>query len=263
MSNVRVFGRDAQRRVHSHIRRQARQLASQRPPLRGLGDLPHERFARGSRPHLCIANQRLFGQILQASNDGGKTWFQPGVKPEDATPQWPPVKSNRFAYDASAETGKPLTTHQCMTARSIHGNSNASGTSNRRSLTPTPSTLASKMQLSSAPPTAASVGTSSPACAATAPVPTGSRSRRHVPPHHHSRPHQSRSHLPRISAAGAFRTDDAGNHGSPLTKASSPTPRPIPPPKSVTACTTSPCIHPAPTCSSCRSIGRHALRQRG
>jgi photosystem II stability/assembly factor-like uncharacterized protein len=53
-----------------------------------------------------------FGQILQASNDGGKTWFQPGVKPEDATPQWPPVKSNRFAYDASAETGQPLTTHQ-------------------------------------------------------------------------------------------------------------------------------------------------------
>ena len=53
-----------------------------------------------------------FGQLLQASNDGGKTWFQPGVKPEDATPQWPPVKSNRFAYDSSAETGKPLTTHQ-------------------------------------------------------------------------------------------------------------------------------------------------------
>ena len=53
-----------------------------------------------------------FGQLLQASNDGGKTWYQPGVKPEDATPQWPPVKSNRFPYDTSAETGKPLTTHQ-------------------------------------------------------------------------------------------------------------------------------------------------------
>jgi photosystem II stability/assembly factor-like uncharacterized protein len=53
-----------------------------------------------------------FGQLLQASSDGGKTWFQPGVKPEEATPQFPPVKSNRFVYDASAETGKPLTTHQ-------------------------------------------------------------------------------------------------------------------------------------------------------
>ncbi|MGA7244440.1 MAG: exo-alpha-sialidase [Terracidiphilus sp.] len=53
-----------------------------------------------------------FGQLLQASTDGGKTWFQPGVKPENEAPQWPPVKSNRFAYDSSDETGKPLTTHQ-------------------------------------------------------------------------------------------------------------------------------------------------------
>jgi photosystem II stability/assembly factor-like uncharacterized protein len=65
-------------------------------------------------PNRIYASQTSgwFGQILQASNDGGKTWFQPGVKPEDAKPQWPPVKSNRFAYDSSAETGKPLTTHQ-------------------------------------------------------------------------------------------------------------------------------------------------------
>jgi len=53
-----------------------------------------------------------FGQILQASNDGGQTWHQPGAKPDDATPQWPPVKSNRFSYDTSDKTGKPLTTHQ-------------------------------------------------------------------------------------------------------------------------------------------------------
>jgi len=53
-----------------------------------------------------------FGQVLQASDDGGVTWYQPGVKPENTTPQWPPVKSNRFAYDASEETGKLLTTHQ-------------------------------------------------------------------------------------------------------------------------------------------------------
>jgi photosystem II stability/assembly factor-like uncharacterized protein len=54
-----------------------------------------------------------FGQLFQASDDGGKTWYQPGVKTENAgAPQWPPVKSNRFVYDASNETGKPLTTHQ-------------------------------------------------------------------------------------------------------------------------------------------------------
>jgi len=54
-----------------------------------------------------------FGQLFQASDDGGKTWYQPGVKTEDAgAPQWPPVKSNRFVYDSSDATGKPLTTHQ-------------------------------------------------------------------------------------------------------------------------------------------------------
>jgi photosystem II stability/assembly factor-like uncharacterized protein len=54
-----------------------------------------------------------FGQLFQASDDGGKTWYQPGVKTEDAgPPQWPPVKSNRFVYDSSDATGKPLTTHQ-------------------------------------------------------------------------------------------------------------------------------------------------------
>jgi len=54
-----------------------------------------------------------FGQILQASTDGGKTWFQPGVKLEEAGPPAFPAKaSNRFVYDTSDATGKPLTTHQ-------------------------------------------------------------------------------------------------------------------------------------------------------
>ncbi len=54
-----------------------------------------------------------FGQLLQRSDDGGKTWFQPGVRPEDATPTWPPSGTpNKFAYDVSENSGKPLTTHQ-------------------------------------------------------------------------------------------------------------------------------------------------------
>ncbi len=53
-----------------------------------------------------------FGQLVQRSTDGGKTWHQPGVPDGDAKPVWPPVISNKFVYDASAETGKPLTTHQ-------------------------------------------------------------------------------------------------------------------------------------------------------
>src|SRR5437899_1093550 len=54
-----------------------------------------------------------FGQIIQRSDDSGKTWHQPGTPPgEPAAPGPPKSESNKFAYDASAESGKPLTTHQ-------------------------------------------------------------------------------------------------------------------------------------------------------
>jgi photosystem II stability/assembly factor-like uncharacterized protein len=55
-----------------------------------------------------------FGQIIQRSDDGGKTWFQPGTPPGETTttPQgMPQGESNKFAYDVSPATGKPLTTH--------------------------------------------------------------------------------------------------------------------------------------------------------
>jgi hypothetical protein len=56
-----------------------------------------------------------FGQIIQRSDDGGKTWTQPGTPPGEptTTPEgMPKAESNKFVYDASPETGKPLTTHQ-------------------------------------------------------------------------------------------------------------------------------------------------------
>ena len=56
-----------------------------------------------------------FGQIIQRSNDGGKTWEQPGVPPGKAaetSPGMPPMQSNKFVYDTSPGSGKPLTTHQ-------------------------------------------------------------------------------------------------------------------------------------------------------
>jgi len=55
-----------------------------------------------------------FGQVIQRSDDGGKTWCPPGSKPEDlVTPQgMPKGESNKFVYDTSPKTGKPLTTHQ-------------------------------------------------------------------------------------------------------------------------------------------------------
>ena len=53
-----------------------------------------------------------FGQIIQRSCDGGKTWEAPGGGMTMEPGQMPKGESNKFVYDASAETGKPLTTHQ-------------------------------------------------------------------------------------------------------------------------------------------------------
>jgi hypothetical protein len=53
-----------------------------------------------------------FGQIIQRSSDGGKTWDTPGGGPTKTPQGMPAGESNKFVYDVSAETGKPLTTHQ-------------------------------------------------------------------------------------------------------------------------------------------------------
>ena len=66
-------------------------------------------------PNRIYASQSSgwFGQIIQRSDDGGKTWHQPGTPAgEPVAPGPPKGESNKFAYDASNETGKPLTTHQ-------------------------------------------------------------------------------------------------------------------------------------------------------
>ena len=68
-------------------------------------------------PNRLYASQSSswFGQIIQRSDDGGKTWHQPGTPPGEptTTPEgMPKGESNKFVYDTSAETGKPLTTHQ-------------------------------------------------------------------------------------------------------------------------------------------------------
>ncbi len=53
-----------------------------------------------------------FGQVIQRSNDGGKTWEAPGGGVTPSPQGFPQGESNRFVYDTSSETGKPLTTHQ-------------------------------------------------------------------------------------------------------------------------------------------------------
>ena len=66
-------------------------------------------------PNRLYASQTSgwFGQIIQRSDDGGKTWHQPGTPPGGPPAPGPPkAASNKFVYDTSAENGKPLTTHQ-------------------------------------------------------------------------------------------------------------------------------------------------------
>jgi photosystem II stability/assembly factor-like uncharacterized protein len=66
-------------------------------------------------PNRIYASQTSgwFGQIIQVSDDGGKTWHQPGSAPgAQLEPGKAAGESNKFVYDASDSTGKPLTTHQ-------------------------------------------------------------------------------------------------------------------------------------------------------
>jgi photosystem II stability/assembly factor-like uncharacterized protein len=63
-------------------------------------------------PNVIYASQSSgwFGQIIQRSDDGGKTWHQPGTPPGTTPEPGPPkAASNKFVYDAAAA---PLTTHQ-------------------------------------------------------------------------------------------------------------------------------------------------------
>ncbi len=63
-------------------------------------------------PNRIYASQTSgwFGQIIQRSDDGGKTWHQPGTPAGQPVAPGPPNSaSNKFAYDSSAS---PLTTHQ-------------------------------------------------------------------------------------------------------------------------------------------------------
>lgn len=56
-----------------------------------------------------------FGQIIQRSDDGGRSWSQPGSNGSGVPGEnggMPQGQSNMFVYDTSEETGRPLTTHQ-------------------------------------------------------------------------------------------------------------------------------------------------------
>ena len=84
-------------------------------PLFGGWEMYHLKGSPAD-PNRLYASQTSswFGQVIQRSDDGGKTWNTPDGAPvptpgSDGMPQG---VSNKFVYDATPETGKPLTTHQ-------------------------------------------------------------------------------------------------------------------------------------------------------
>ena len=63
-------------------------------------------------PNRLYASQSSswFGQVIQRSDDGGKTWHQPGTpagEPTTTPEGMPKGESNKFVYDESPETGTP------------------------------------------------------------------------------------------------------------------------------------------------------------
>src|SRR5713101_7402317 len=82
-------------------------------PLFGGWEIYHMK-ASPIDPNRIFASQTnaWFGQIIQRSDDGGKTWHQPGTPAGQPhmTPEGMPMgESNKFVYDESPATGKPLT----------------------------------------------------------------------------------------------------------------------------------------------------------
>jgi len=66
-------------------------------------------------PNRIYASQSSgwFGQIIQRSDDGGKSWHQPGMKSGDeakTTAEMLKAESNKNDYDKTPATEKPLTT---------------------------------------------------------------------------------------------------------------------------------------------------------
>ena len=65
-------------------------------------------------PNRLYASQSSgwFGQVIQRSDDGGKTWQAPAGGVTQGPGGMPVGESNKFVYNVAADGGKPLTTHQ-------------------------------------------------------------------------------------------------------------------------------------------------------
>ena len=175
-------------------------------------------------PNRLYASQSSswFGQIIQRSDDGGKTWHQPGTPPGEPTTApdgTPKGESNKFVYDTSPETGKPLTTHQWYDG-TAHPWEFKRVWHLEPSLTDPDTVYAGVEDAALFRSTdGGSRGKSLPDCAATAPVLRGSRAPAGCActPSFSIQVTQRRIFIA-ISSAGAFRTDDGGKTWQPINR---------------------------------------------
>ena len=128
--------RHKKRRVHPHVGWHAQRWKVSGPHFAGW-EIYH---LKGSPvdPNRIYASQTSgwFGQIIQRSDDGGKTWKPPGAAGElDNARRHAERRKQQVRLRHVAETGNRHTISG-TTALSIRGNSNASGIWNRRCTDP-------------------------------------------------------------------------------------------------------------------------------
>ena len=219
-------------------------MGRQRPALRRLGDVSPQRLARRSQSHLRLADQRLVRpghsalrrrrqNLASARNAAGRN---------DRRPTACPKAKATNSSTTRRRTASPSPRTSGTTARSIPGNSSASGISSLRSPIPTPSTPASKTRPSSKSTDGGKNWNELAGLRGHGTGPKWQPGAGGMGLHTIILdPSESQANLHRHLRRGAFRTDDGGKTWKPINKglllAST---FPIPTPKSATASTTSP-----------------------
>ena len=104
MSSVRVLVGTRKGAFILSVGREAEELESERAIFCGLGDLPPEGLGGGPEPDICVAVERVVRAGDAAIGRWGQDVAAAGPPVGEQTQSWPPKPSNRFQYDAFAET---------------------------------------------------------------------------------------------------------------------------------------------------------------
>ena len=210
-------------------------------------------------PNRIYASQTSgwFGQIIQRSDDGGKTWHQPGT-PAGEPPTRRGLAQGREQQVRLRHAAAAAADHASVVRRHAASLGVQAGVASRAVAHRSRHGLRRRGRRRHLP-----LDRRRPELART-PRPARPRHRpqvaagrgRHVPAHDHSRSQQSEAHVHRHLRRGRFphrrRRQDAGSRS---TAACARNTFPTRTPRSATACTTSPCTRRGRTCSSCRSTG--------